>query len=612
MIGITLPLVILSFLGYMLLARKVLMLRWEFIPVFVFSSISCAVFFFGLAGVLPEGSIVVMSAGVLAFVWFALAFRQEYIRLQIHITLFHCFFMTGSLLFFVVLIRSRLTHYDNFSHWGIVVKQMLSTHAFPTAESALVDFKNYPLGTASFLYYVCRFSGHSESTMLIAQAMLVFSCFYAMFGIISEKKRFLLYAFMSLGLAALSFFNLTIRINNLLVDFLLPIFTLAIFAAAYQYRKDPLRSLLFFTPVAGLLTVTKSTGIIFAAFGLMYMFYMLIKHREAPFWGRFAWLSPTALLGVFTPYLLWSLHMKTAFFGVVNKFDTQKLPIQKTAGQMNEIISLFWRSATDLTTRPAIGILGFNLLAIGASIFAARVMKKKWRLWKGLIALNAVLILYYTGILGLYLFSMPWDEASWLAGFERYASSIVVLFAGALVMCATVDIENTFHYRIGEVPDEQAFHSPASKSRYQKGVLACTALAIIMLLSEYNGMKWNINAYGASLPQQVQSVVGDRWVKDGEADTHRYLLYASDKDAQVTNYYMQYVGRYFLYAPAVDGICLFWEDNMDNLLSGYDYFVMVESDVNARHLLHKHYGVTGEEGLYRIDKTNGKISLVLE
>lgn len=612
MIGITLPLVILSFLGYMLLARKVLMLRWEFIPVFVLSSISCVVFFFGLAGVLPEGSIVVMLAGVIVFVWFIFAFRRGYIGGQIHITLFHCFFIAGTLLFLRVLTRSRLTHYDNFSHWGIVVKQILSTHAFPMAESALIDFKNYPLGIASFLYYVCRFSGHSEATMLTAQAMLVFSCFYAMFGIISEKKRFLLYAFMGLGLAALSFFNLTIRINNLLVDFLLPIFTLAVFAAAYQYRKDPLRSLLICTPIAGLLTVTKSTGIIFAAFGFMYLFYMLIKYREAPFWRRFAWLSPTALLGVSAPYLLWSLHMKTAFSGVENKFDMQKLPVQKTADQINEIISLFWRSAIDLTTRPAIGILGFNLLAIGASFFAARVMKKRWRLLKALIVLNAVLILYYVGILGLYLFSMPWDEASWLAGFERYASSIVVLFAGALVMCATVDIENTFHYKIGEVPDERAFYSPASKNRYQKGVLACTVLAIILLLSEYNGMKWNMNAYGTSLPQQVQSVVGDRWMKDGEVDKHRYLLYAPDKDTQVTNYYMQYVGRYFLYAPDVDGICLFWEDNMDNLLNGYDYFVMVESDVEARRLLHKHYGVTGEEGVYRIDDTNGKISLVLE
>lgn len=612
MIVITLPLVILSFLGYAMLIRKTSMMRWEFIPVFVFSSVACTVYFFGLARMLLAGSILVLSVGLFAFFGFGVGFFRNKSHPQVRITLFHCFFAAGGLLFSAILIRSKLTHYDNFSHWAIVLKQMLSTNAFPTPDSALIDFKNYPLGIASFLYYICLFAGHSQPTMLVAQALLVFSCFYAMFGIISEKKRFLLYAFMGLGFTMLSLFNLTIRINNLLVDFLLPIYTLAIFAASYQYRKDFPRALLIVLPLAGLLTVTKSTGIFFAAFGLVFLFYMVIKHRKAPFWGKFSWMAPTMLLGSFMPYLLWTVHMRNTFSGVENKFDVQNLPIQKTTEQMNEIVSLFLYSSTDLGTRPAMGILGFNLIAIAASVFAVRVMKKKWKLAKALIALNVVLILYYTGILALYLFSMPWDEASWLAGFERYASSIVVLFAGALVLCAAVDIENSFYYRIGEVPDEQAFYSYTSKNRYQKGVLTCTALAITLLLSEYNGMKWNIDAYEISLPHQVQLVTGDRWIKGGEVDTRRYLLYAPDKDAQVTNYYLQYVGRYFLYAPAVDGICLFWEDNMDNLLSEYDYLVIVESDLSARHLLNKHYGVTGEEGLYLIDSTDGKISLVLE
>src|SRR5699024_372283 len=109
-------------------------------------------------------------------------------------------------------------HYDNFSHWSIVLKLMLSTDSFPTLDSQLIDFKNYPLGVSAFLYYICLFAGNSESIMLIAQGLLIFSCFYAMFGIISEKKRFLLYAFLGLGLSFLSLFNITIRINNLLVD----------------------------------------------------------------------------------------------------------------------------------------------------------------------------------------------------------------------------------------------------------------------------------------------------------------------------------------------------------------------------------------------------------
>ena len=38
-------LLIISFVGYMQFVRKTLSLQWEFIPVFVFSSIACIVYF---------------------------------------------------------------------------------------------------------------------------------------------------------------------------------------------------------------------------------------------------------------------------------------------------------------------------------------------------------------------------------------------------------------------------------------------------------------------------------------------------------------------------------------------------------------------------------------
>lgn len=60
-------LLIISFLGYMKFVRKALSLRWEFIPVFVFSSIACLVFISGLAGQLFTGSLVILIAGLLLY-----------------------------------------------------------------------------------------------------------------------------------------------------------------------------------------------------------------------------------------------------------------------------------------------------------------------------------------------------------------------------------------------------------------------------------------------------------------------------------------------------------------------------------------------------------------
>lgn len=605
-------LLIFSFIGYMQFVRKALSIRWEFIPVFVFSSVACIVFLSGLAGQLFIGSLVLLLGGLLLYGKMVFLGIRRGASFRISFSLFQFSFLAGTFIFLLVLFQNQLTHYDNFSHWAIVLKQMLSTNAFPTPDSNLIDFKNYPLGTSSFIYYVCRFMGHDQSVMLLAQGLLIFSCFYAMFGIVSEKKRFLLYAFLGLGLSTLSFFNLTIRITNLLVDFLLPIYALAILAVIYQYRHDIKRACIIILPLAGVLTVIKSTGIIFAAIGLIFLLYTWLKHRQKSSWKDALPVVGT-ICATLIPYFGWSWRMATVFQGVDNKFDVATSGIQsgKTAEQMHEILWLFLKSSTDITTRPVIGIVIFQLVAIAASIFAYVVLKKKWNLWKALIALDVVLLLYYAGILALYLFSMPLDEAVRLAGFERYASSIVVLFAGGLVLCAAIDLERSFHYRIGEVPDYQAFKTVKTKGHYQKGIIGCMAIAATILLSEYNGIVSIAKTYDTTLPYKIHAVTGDRWYKDGQEDNSRYLFYASDRDQQVTNYYMQYVGKYFLYAPHVDGIVLFYEDNMDNLLSGYDYLVVVETDRNAKWLLKKHYGIDMKEGIYKITRSGEQIILTL-
>jgi len=605
-------LLIFSFLGYMQFVRKALSLRWEFIPVFVFSSIACLVFLSGLAGQLFTGSLVILIAGLLLYGGMLFLRLRRGASLRMSFSIFQFSFLAGTFVFLLVLFQNQLTHYDNFSHWAIVLKQMLSTDAFPTPDSNLIDFKNYPLGTSSFIYYVCRFMGHSQSVMLLAQGLLIFSCFYAMFGIVSEKKRFLLYAFLGLGLSTLSFFNLTIRITNLLVDFLLPIYALAILAVIYQYRNEIKKACIVVLPLAGLLTIIKSTGVIFAAIGLIFLVYTWLKHEQ-----KFNWKTALAVVGTICgaliPYFGWSWRMATVFQGIDNKFDVATSGIQagKTPEQMQEILWTFLKASTDLTTRPVIGIVIFQLIAIAASVFAIVVLKKKWNLWKALIALDVVLLLYYAGILALYLFSMPLDEAIVLAGFERYASSIVVLFAGGLVLCAAIDLERSFHYRIGEVPDYQSFKTVETKGHYQKGIIGCMAVAATILLSEYNGIVSIAQSYDTTLPYKIHAVTGDRWYSGGQEDNNRYLFYASDRDQQVTNYYMQYVGKYFLYAPHVDGIVLFYEDNMDNLLSGYDYLVVVETDLNAKWLLKKHYGIDMQEGIYKITRSGDQIVLTL-
>lgn len=611
--GFTGIMLLCSISGYMMLTRKWLKFQTEFVPVFVFSTIGCVVYIGGIFGLLLLTAVFVLAGGIIAFIYYGSQIIKEKEYLSMKISLFQIIFGIGCLIFFHQLFISRLIHYDNFSHWAIALKQVLSTDAFPDARSALIDYKNYPLGTTSFLYFICRFAGHSQRGMLMGQGLLVFACFYALFGVITEKKRFLLYAYAGAGFSTLSIFNLTIRINNLLVDFLLPIYTLAILAISYKYRNELKKSCIAIIPIAGFLMIIKNTGTIFAGIGLIYFLYIAVKSfKQSRIIVVFKVLA--AAVASLVPYLLWSLHMSVFFQGIDNKFEVSAEHLQtiyggKTQEEVRQIVSLYFQSCFDLSTRPAMGIFIFQLTAMAAIIFAAFFLKKKWNLWKALVALDVVTILYYGGILALYIFSMPLDEAIRLAGFERYASSIVVLFAGGLILCSVIDIEHSFYYKMDQVPAYRAFKSVESKDRYQKGTLITLALGITLLLSEYNGMQTINRNYDSTLPYEVEKITGDRWYQGGTMDENKYLFYASDTDSQVTDYYLQYIAKYMLFAPNVDGICQFYEDNLLHLLSSYDYLVMVESDSDSRYLLKKYFGVSGENGIYKIVRTGDTVTL---
>jgi len=601
-------LLLFSCLGYMYFAKKRLNVTTEIIPIFTLSSIALLVYFGGLADILLPAAYLIFVIGIGFFIYALTDMRKTHVPSQLifQLSLFKILFFFGSFIFIFFLIGVRFQHYDNFSHWGIVVKEMLCTNAFPTAQSALIDYKDYSLGTSSFIYYVCRIMNNSQGIMLVAQALLIFSSFYGMFMIIKEKKRFLLYAFLSAGFSVLSVFNITIRINNLLVDFILPLLSLVALAVIYRYKDKVLKAAILLVPILGLLVIIKTTGIIFASIPLIYFFYQVLRKKENRNIKCIIILIFTVLFSMM-PVILWKIHMVLAFSGLESKFtliaETVKSGIDgKTSAEISQIIQLFIQSVLDITTRPVIGFVVFNLLAATSYIVARKFFNKKYKLLKALIALDSVVILYCLGILGLYIFSMPADEALRLAGFERYASSIIVLFSGGLLLCATVDIENTFAFKIGNTADYRSFKSIESKKYYQLAIIVSLAIALAFLISEYNGLVYNKKQFSDSFPAHMYSIVGDNWPVGGKVDENRYLIYASDKDGQMTDYYVQYVARYFLYGKNIDAICSFYEDNLINLLNDYDYLVVVETDYSERKLLKKYFNIQGDPGVFKISE----------
>lgn len=597
----------LSTAGYAAFVRA----YWKITPrasyIFVLSALACLMYIAGLMNVLLVGAYVLFFGGIALFVLVLIKRKLALAYNTSSLNAMNIGFALGLLALIASLIDTKFVHYDNFSHWAVVVKSMLIENQIPTAASAIIDFKSYPLGSSSFLYYFCRVVGSGEGIMLTGQGVLLTACFYAVFGVIRDVKRFLLSALLGLGCAVLAFFNISIRVNNLLVDFLLPALALAALGNLSAEQNSFRTACVSVIPVLGLLVITKNTGVFFAALVYAYLLYRAVKLRRLQEKPRpYLWLALAAIAFSLLPLVLWNIHTALAFPGDTSKFSYDlgaltALSIDKTPEQISAIASLFFKTAVSLNLRATQGILLFNALALAAYFIARFALKKRWKLLKVLIALDIALLVYYAGILGMYIVSMPLEEALRLAGFDRYASSMVLLFIGALFMCAVSDVEESFYIQQGERRDVKAFKSLNSKNLYQAATVALTLAAAMILVSEFNGMNSIKAAYDASLPAKVEAMVGDRWAP--EDDSTRYLFYATDTDDQVSNYYLPYVGRYFLFASQVDAVSAFDEAAFMGQIQTYDKFVILESTKEIRAYMQAHANLPGEPGIYNVRDT---------
>ena len=606
-----------SILGYAGFSRAFLGVPTYYSYLVSLSTIGCAMYFAGLLGVFNSAVLVILGLGFLLLGVVILNHRFNIAFRRPTLNMINVLFILWFCLAFASLINYRLIHYDNFSHWALVVKQMLITDAFPDAASQLIDFKNYPLGVSSFLYYVCKVVGTGENVMLVGQLLLIFACFYAFNGVIRDNKRFLLPAIIGLTGAVMSFFNISVGVNNLLTDFLLPLYALAIIAGVTESGKSYLTACLASIPVLGMLLIVKNTGILFAVPAFLYLLYAgRVVRKGRPLGEKLqAWLfGLIAIAASLIPLILWNMHTARVFAGVESKFvvdvsallslDVNNLAAlvpDKSLADIHGIISLFVQTVTDPYQLATQGILFVNIIAVVIWLNARLGFRMRWRLLPVLVLMDTLMLVYYAGILVFYLVVMPRDEALRLAGFERYASSMVIFMIGAIGLCITRDVEHSLHVQQGEFRDYRAFKSLHSKRVYQLATLAVFSLAMLLLTTSLQGMNNLQETYPSTLPARAETILGNQW--EG-FDDRRYLLYAPDTDNQVTDKYLFYIARYLLFAPEADTTSIA-DERLLETITEYDYFVIVEADASIQSFMMQQTGLNGEAGIYSIPHAFG-------
>ena len=401
-------------------------IRTEFVPGILFSGLGCVMSLAGIAGILPGTAYAILLVGQICLVFT--------VRRSIHLH-FSDFILTALCIWFLWTIHGiLLTGYDDFSHWGVITRILVTQDRLPNASDSLLSFQSYPPGSAALIYFFVKTTGISEEWFwLWIQAVATLSLWMALFVFAEDRKqRLFLSAVLLVLLCSNTFFI------NLLVDGLLSAGAVGGMCFWLYYRERMENRLLWMIPYAAFLTLIKSSGLFFA---ILLLICALTGLRCDLRKGR---NRLAVVLFSILPFLMWRAYVRQTFpQGMLSKhaFSIEyflKTAADKTWPGVKFILVQFLRSVFS----PAKENL-WLLLFVGILMILYRgTLKEKKNLMH--ITLPTVLLsgaVYLALLAVMYLVSMPWSEASVLAGFERYLRTFTVL-AAALLSVSMMKLPN--------------------------------------------------------------------------------------------------------------------------------------------------------------------------
>ena len=340
------------------------------------------------------------------------------------------FFALFSVVLFAAMYGKEISGYDDFSHWALIVKQMLEDGRYPNFENMII-FQSYPPGSASFIFYVATIVGTGEHIWLFAQNLLGLACILPVFAFFRGGNRAfaLVYAMALANL--LMMFN--IPAHSLLVDSILPLLggmcILLVYHITRELRCGTEKTVLWCIPPLAAVILVKNSGILFAAVPVL----LLLRHERHH-------ISKAVVAVSVSPWLvlpLWQKHCDMVF---------SQPEFSKHSMSAEYFLEIFSQKPPEFVAWLARRMVIFSVsgkelylvlaLMAASGILVCVLSGKHLDKVKKLFLFCAVLYLVYElGLLLMYIFSMPADEAYRLAGAERYRRSILMVFIYLTAVC---------------------------------------------------------------------------------------------------------------------------------------------------------------------------------
>lgn len=526
----------LSTAGYMILLNKKFRVKIEFAPALYCAGCSSLLFFAGILNYMPEMTAVIAAGGLGCLIW---GIKQK-VRFPARDWLTVGIFGVVLMYFAYLLLGVQFTNIDNFTHWGMVVREMLLLDRMPNFADDLIWFQAYPLGSSLWIYYVCRLVGLGDTCFSFVQQIMQLSFLLPVFVWLTRKKWPL--ALLPLGYCLYALCA-NISVSDLLVDSMLPMAATALFCMAIYYRDEKEKAVYCGAPMLFFLLQLKNSGIFFV---ILYLVWIAVQWKtdmvsQKPLRTKFIlWnvLVPFAGLSV------WHKHVKLVFHNgdmsthAMSGASFKSVFAEKSMQDVKSIFGHILKEATSVNNE-----VFWMMLILTAAIVAIMVVNirrrdalKKWALL--LSADWGIYFLYLLGLYATYLFSMSLHEAEKLISFTRYLQTggIFVYGLTAIQIMRNAEIDKQSEKLVAVILCVLIAAGPFwnvfdGSLRYEEGRTSMTRRGDNSITTQ-TAVQRNIEEYGWIVENLSHVVYVDESLTREDATYLQYLLryqFRSDK-----------------------------------------------------------------------------------
>lgn len=424
-------LLILSIIGITLLINCIKYIKPSESPLIACSLIIIYIYIFSLIGLLEIGAWSVMVLGLISLPISIIIKRKE---LKVFL---HSLINPGYLLFIFILIilypicRPIVTGaWDEYSHWALVVRNMLLTGHLPQLDGA-VTYLSYPPATSLFQYLFMKISTGVEGMMYYAQAILIASCLSMLLKGQSFKKP--LYLVMMIALPVLVMIKFSVHnIFNIFTDTIMAVVAISCFVSYYNSKYE-LIDIIKIAPILFFLCLIRSSAISFAAFVLIIIIVHQIKiHKiksKNTLYGFIALLTPIVIAN-----LSWQIHLKLA--GIVSKSTSLfPLDIPRLTTTIHSFVRAIFLEKLGTVYPPLYlfsSTFAFFIMAIAVFVIMHFVLNKhkQERKLANQMQLTFIVcfVIYSIGLLYTYQCVLTHVEGKKVASFGRYMGTYFIFW----------------------------------------------------------------------------------------------------------------------------------------------------------------------------------------